>query len=355
MGSVALVDSHVLRSRCSTVNRRASRRVRRRTMRITFVVPYLRSTTGGVYTIEQFSRHLSRRIRVYVVSKTAVTLGARASTRLAGGRLSLLSNGLPEADVLVVPADDPAGLDLLSFSPRKGVPVLFLQGFGRPPGAAAAEANLRHAERVVGVSAWLVDAARRRGCRAELVPPGLDPSLFFPGPPAEFRAPVVTLMTHTKDWKGTADARVAFEAVRAKEPAARFRSFGVSAPDDFPGEVIERPSRSSVGQIFRESAVFVCSSWEEGLGLPGIEALACGAALATTDTRGSRDYAVHGRTALVSPPRDPGALAASVVRLLAEPRLRGRLARVGRDHVKATYPPWPVAARAFESALERLE
>ena len=58
--------------------------------------------------------------------------------------------------------------------------------------------------------------------------------------------------------------------------------------------------------MLREAAVLVLPSWEEGLGLPGIEALACGAALASTDTKGGRDYALAGETApahSTAPPR----------------------------------------------------
>ena len=41
--------------------------------------------------------------------------------------------------------------------------------------------------------------------------------------------------------------------------------------------------------------------------MPGLEALACGTALATTDTKGSRDYALHEKTALDQPAAAAGA------------------------------------------------
>jgi glycosyltransferase involved in cell wall biosynthesis len=106
--------------------------------------------------------------------------------------------------------------------------------------------------------------------------------------------------------------------------------------------------------VLRRAAVLVLPSWEEGLGLPGIEALACDAALATTDTNGGRDYALDGETALVSPPRNPDLLADSVIRLLREPPLRARLTVRGREQVLATYPPWPEATADFARALARL-
>ena len=106
--------------------------------------------------------------------------------------------------------------------------------------------------------------------------------------------------------------------------------------------------------MLREVKVLVLPSWEEGLGLPGIEALACGAALASTDTKGGRDYALPGETALVTPPHEPELLADSVIRLLREPELSARLTMHGRKHVLATYPPWPQATAHFGQAIARL-
>jgi glycosyltransferase involved in cell wall biosynthesis len=97
--------------------------------------------------------------------------------------------------------------------------------------------------------------------------------------------------------------------------------------------------------------VHVVSSWEEGFGLTGAEAIACGAALATTDTKGSRDYALHESTALVSPPRDPEALAHNVLRLLDDLDLRRRLVATGQRQLCTVMPPWPEAARRMAFAL----
>src|SRR5206468_2058059 len=114
---------------------------------------------------------------------------------------------------------------------------------------------------------------------------------------------------------------------------------------------LHRPSRAEIGELFRQSAVFVCPSWEEGVGMPSLEAMACGAALATTDTKGSRDYATHGRTALVTPPRQPGRLAESILALLGDVPLRQRLSNAALRLVPRLYRPWPEAAAAFARAV----
>ena len=159
------------------------------------------------------------------------------------------------------------------------------------------------------------------------------------------------MLIHRLDWKGTDDGIAALHAVRDVRPDAHVVTFGVAPVALESAEHLDSPGREAVADILRRSAVFVCSSWEEGFGMPGLEALACGTALATTDTKGSRDYAVHDRTALVSEPRDVDALSSNVLRLLGDARLRGEVAAAGHRLAARSFPEWPVAARAFVDAL----
>jgi glycosyltransferase involved in cell wall biosynthesis len=326
--------------------------MRRRSIRVTFVIPFLRPTSGGAYIIEQFARHLAPRMRVRLLSKTPVSLRSRVSHRFDGVRTSLLPSELPAADVLILPADDPDGQRFMSLPASRGVPVLFFQGFGGQ--AAHVRENLAHASRAITVSRFLEREGQRLGCRTRYASPGLDRSIFHPGAASELRPPTVSMLTHSNELKGTEEGLAALRAVRDEVPGVQFRLFGPHVPD-MPGAVRSlRPNRREVAAILRDSAVFVCSSREEGLGLPGIEALACGAALATTDTGGSRDYAEHEQTALVSPPRDSGRLAENVTRLLRDVDLRVRLTRAGGRGVTERYPDWPAAAGAFDEALTAL-
>ena len=64
-----------------------------------------------------------------------------------------------------------------------------------------------------------------------------------------------------------------------------------------------------------------------------MEAMACGAALVTTDTGGSWDYAADGDTALVSPPKQPEQLANNIARILNDEALRAKLAESGLQKI----------------------
>jgi glycosyltransferase involved in cell wall biosynthesis len=315
--------------------------------RVTFILPHQRHTTGGVYAIEQFARHLGQHLDVSVVVR-------ESSTRpIAGVRVcpavELDARALPPADVLLYPADMRDASRLYEQPGTVGRPVMLMQGYGTPS-SAVVSANLDRAEEAVAIAHWLVEDALRHDTACAYVPYGLDRVVFAPGPPSRERPPRVSVMTHRLDWKGLDDALAAISLVRSTRPDVEVVLFGVEPVADV-GEYVESPQRAEVAALLRSSAVHIVASWEEGFGLTGAEAIACGAALASTDTKGSRDYAIDGQTALVSPPRDPRALARNVLSLLDDAELRERLVVAGQRHLWGVMPPWPEAARRLGFAL----
>jgi glycosyltransferase involved in cell wall biosynthesis len=86
--------------------------------------------------------------------------------------------------------------------------------------------------------------------------------------------------------------------------------------------------------------------------MPAMEAMACGAALCTYDNGGCRDYAIDGRTALVAPRRDVGALADALTRLAGDAGLRDRIAREGQAFIAARFD-WERATARLEAILDR--
>src|SRR5206468_6433357 len=89
--------------------------------------------------------------------------------------------------------------------------------------------------------------------------------------------------------------------------------------------------QQALGREYESSQVFAVGSWFEGFCQPGLEALACGTPLVTTDNGGCREYAVDGETALVVPPRDAPQMAAAIRRLLDDKALAARLIANGLD------------------------
>ncbi len=320
---------------------------------VTFVVPHLRPSSGGVYTTVEFARHLASQMTINLAVRRGAQEPVEGVNVFASGALD--GDVLPDADLLIVNADAEKAELASALPAQKGRPVLFLQGYGEP-GNPAVVSNLERFEVAITGAHWLVEEAARYGCRATHITYGLDRAFFFRGAPAGARPQRVAMMTHVLDWKGTEDGLKALALVRAELPDVAIDLYGLRAPDFPAASFLPELSgnRPAIGALMRENAVFVCSSWEEGFGLSGLEAMSCGAALATTDTKGSRDYAFHGETALVTPPRRPDLLAESVVTLLRDTELRGRIADRGAVHAAAAYPDWPEAARRLRQTLDTL-
>jgi glycosyltransferase involved in cell wall biosynthesis len=81
--------------------------------------------------------------------------------------------------------------------------------------------------------------------------------------------------------------------------------------------------------LFRRAAAVVYPSFEEGFGLPALEALACGAPLVST--RGSAIEEVVGDAALLVPPHDERALGHALQQILDDDTLAARLRRDGPE------------------------
>lgn len=84
-----------------------------------------------------------------------------------------------------------------------------------------------------------------------------------------------------------------------------------------------------ISDINNLSKVFMCTSIDEGFGLPGLEAMACGCAVVSTRYRGVLEYAIDGENALLSEPRDVDAMVNNIVRLFEDDELRNRIAENG--------------------------
>ena len=164
--------------------------------------------------------------------------------------------------------------------------------------------------------------------------------------------------------KGYREYFAAARAVRRAEPRARFLAIGGPDPDkpDAIGRAeLDRAAadvtvtgwRNDVAELLPLLDVFVLASWREGMPRSAIEAAAAGRALVLTDIRGCREVARHEREALLVPTRDADALAAAILRLLADAELRRRLGAAARRRAQERFSEAEVAGRVL-AAYRRL-
>ena len=95
-----------------------------------------------------------------------------------------------------------------------------------------------------------------------------------------------------------------------------------------------RPDVLSVHKAFD---IFVMSSVTEGLGTSLFDAMACAKPVVATTAGGMPEVVVDGRTGLLVPPRDHQAMAAAIVRLLGDARLRASMGAAGQARVQERF------------------
>lgn len=103
--------------------------------------------------------------------------------------------------------------------------------------------------------------------------------------------------------------------------------------------------RGDVGALLAACDVFVCSSRHEPLGNIVLEAWSASRPVVAAAAQGPSELVADGENGLLVPPGDPGALAAVVAALLADPQRAARLAAAGRAAYARDFAEAAVLAR----------
>lgn len=204
------------------------------------------------------------------------------------------------------------------------------------------------------IAKWLKGAVEQAGGEvAALVHNGMNFHLFELSIPIESRAPLsVAMMYHEGAHKGSGNGIAALELARKRFPELKATLFSVyRKPSSLPDWIsfVHNPAQIELVDIYNRHAIFISPSLTEGWPLPPAEAMACGCALCVTDIGGHREYAIDGETALLSPTKDPEALAVNIIRLLEDQDLRIKIATKGHAHIEQF--TWDRAVDAFEACI----
>lgn len=181
--------------------------------------------------------------------------------------------------------------------------------------------------------------------RIEVVAPGVDHRLFFPGDRAASRSelglgtePVLLFVGRIQRLKGADVAVRALAALDRFPTATLVLVGGPSGPDgaaelarlqdlvvecDVRDRVRFVPPRphGSLATYYRAADVCLVPSRSESFGLVALEAAACGTPVVAAAVGGLRSLVAHEATGFLVDGREPGDFAAFTARLLAEPGL----------------------------------
>lgn len=163
----------------------------------------------------------------------------------------------------------------------------------------------------------------------------------------------VGMLYHDAEWKGVKDGLAAFQIARKSYPDLQLVMYGTKKtkknilPKDI--EFYENPPQNKLKDIYSSLDIFLSPSWIEGCQLPPMEAMACKCAVVATNVGGIPDYTIPGKTALVSPPKDPKSLAKNLIALLENEKLLKDISLAGYNYIKQF--TWDKATDELEKIL----
>ena len=183
-------------------------------------------------------------------------------------------------------------------------------------------------------------AGRRSAARAALADVNRDLDVHDDAPIAVFTG----RLNHAK---GLYELLTAWRSVAASSPHARLWLVGEGSERDalyqhivdydLRGRILLPGAFDDVEEILQAADLFILPSHEEGMSLSLLEAMAAGLPIIATDIPGNRKLVEHQKHALLVPPREAGALATAIQRLLQDPALGVALGNAARQRAREEF------------------
>ncbi len=176
------------------------------------------------------------------------------------------------------------------------------------------------------VSMWLKEVVDKHSKKDSVyIPNGIDLKVFRVLHPDIDRGHSIAMLYHMDKRKGCDVGLKVINRLKKKYPDLTAYLFGSpERPNDFPEWInyTHSATQSQVAELDNRATVFLCTSRQEGYGLTGLESMACGCSLVTTDCKGIKEYAVDGHNALMCTVDDEDALYQSCCRLFDDKELK---------------------------------
>lgn len=245
---------------------------------------------------------------------------------------------IPDGDALFATAWQTVA-SVLKCALTKGEKLNLIQGYGALLGPKElVDATWRAPLRKIVISKWLIEIGRDLGCHElAYIPNAVDHQRYRLIQAIEDRPRQIAMLFSPAPIKGSADGIEALQIARERYPDLKVVFFGTSRPQSWIptwARYYRNPAQEFlINSIYSKSSIFLSPSLSEGFALPPAEAGACGCAIVATDSGGIRDFIHNEVTGLLSPPKNPRALAENLCRLLGDDNLRVQLARACHSFV----------------------
>lgn len=178
---------------------------------------------------------------------------------------------------------------------------------------------------------------------------GVDDNLFTVHPEPD-EQPLVILASRMLWDKGVGEFVEAAQELIKRGVKARFALVGGSDsenPAAISSQQLNKWSEEGVvelwghqtnmHEVFKQAHIVCLPSYREGLPKVLLEAAACGRPIVATDVPGCREIVSDGQNGLLVPPRDSGAIAETLLRLIDSKDLRLSMGAKGREMIEKEF------------------
>jgi len=274
---------------------------------------------------------------------------------------AVVDDDVPDADVVIATFWKTAPW-VAAMSPKKGVKVIFLQGYETSPGQWDPETDRvwQLPLHKIVVSSWLKDLARIRFADENVIciPNSVEADDFSSPPRSKHPILTVGFLYNSIHLKGVDVALAALAEIKTASSSLRVIAFGaehVSTNLPLPDwvEFHYRPTQQEIRDIYRSCDVWLCASRQEGFHLPPLEAMACRCPVVSTRVGGPQDIIQDGVNGFLVEVSDHRALAKRVLQIAAmDDEAWRRMSDAAR--ATATRYTWDDATDLFEKALTEI-
>jgi glycosyltransferase involved in cell wall biosynthesis len=207
----------------------------------------------------------------------------------------------------------------------------------------------------------IIDEIGIRPERIDVVPVGVDASVFRPRPEIE-KVPgrILAVISSDVPLKGLPFLIEALAKLRTEVPHAHLVVIGRQRPEDQGRKIVAKfgleDAVTFTGSIpfermlelYAEAEVAAVPSLYEGFSLPSVQAMASKIPLVCTTAGAIPEVAgTDGETALLVPPGDASALAVALKRMLTNPELRTKLSEAAYERALSMFT-WTAMAKQTE-------
>lgn len=185
-----------------------------------------------------------------------------------------------------------------------------------------------------------------------IVPNGIRAAQYYPE--RDVRRDGIGLVYSSNPKKAPEHAVELFREIASRHPDVPLMAFGSDRrPDGFPNGVtyLQYPSVDAARRLYNSALLWLVVSRSEGFCLPILEAMACGAAVVSTDHDTARGLVEPDQNGVLVPVGDTGAFLTVIDRLLADPDARSDLVAAGLQ--TASRFTWERAADQMVAVLSQ--